>query len=62
MAKAQTKANFIRNSLQLGECRTAIAPGLFRKFTAAFAALALAVVPGFQVSAQQISLIRDAET
>jgi predicted Zn-dependent protease len=62
MAMARTKAGFIEESLELGECRTACAPNLFRKFAAAFTALAFAVVPTFQASAQQISLIRDAET
>jgi predicted Zn-dependent protease len=62
MAMAQMKAGFIGEYLPQGERKTARAPSLFRKITAAFMALGLAVVPVFQASAQQISLIRDAET
>jgi predicted Zn-dependent protease len=62
MAMARTKAGFIGEFLRLGEPRTARSTNLFRKFTAAFTALALATVPALQASAQGVSLIRDAET
>jgi predicted Zn-dependent protease len=62
MAMAQTKASFTGEALPLGERRTARAPNHFRKFTAAFTALAFAAAPALQASAQGVTLIRDAET
>src|SRR5262249_30516561 len=62
MATARTKAGLIGESLEGGGRRTARAPSLFRKFTAAVSALALAAVPTLKAGAQGVSLIRDAET
>jgi predicted Zn-dependent protease len=57
----QMKAGFIEGPLQPGERRT-VAPTLFRKLTAAFTALVVAAASASQAGAQQVTLIRDAET
>lgn len=61
MAMAQTKAGLKHTLLPADKCG-AQSSRIFSKLTAAFTAFALAAAPVVAANAQQISLIRDAET
>jgi len=62
MAIAKTQTDSKEKFLPSGKCGSGRLPKLFSRLTAAFTALAFAAVQAGSTSAQQLSLIRDAET